>query len=371
MRAIGMSDQPITYLIHCIVENGMLDTGCWMLDAGLSSVQYRDIAAVARGVGARKAGELTSDDEQLRSWLAAYQETNIDIFRHFIMLPLRFGIMADRKEEIEDFLSVSYIHLKWALDRLRGKAEFAVQLSWNLNAVLQEIGHHKRLKSKLELFRGMGDFSHSQRSKMSMGRLLFQAADKKKKEIVESVHRKLIAVSLDSAEGRSGDESVIMNRSYLIEKAAEASFDEAMAELGRENESYLSFRYVGPIPPYSFAPLEFKRGNFELIDDARRKLYLPERARFDEIRASYRRLSLKYHPDKNTDDRQSSERFRQVDEAYKILEAYCCSCGGSLASGETQAQGRLIKRPSREDAIYSFAKDDVEEVFIVERALAR
>ena len=338
-----MVDQSAVCLIHCIVENGIPDTECSMLDARLSSVQYKDIAAVVRKVDAKTAEEIGCHEEKLRNWLEAYQQTNIDIFRHYPMLPLRFGIMVDREKEVENFLSASYIHLKSALDRLRGKAEIAVHLSWDLDAVLQEIGRDRD-------WLGMPD-------KLELGRLLFIAADARKKEIVNCVDGKLSEVSLGSSEGRSADEAIIMNRSYLIEKAEEQSFDEAIAELAEKGESYLSIKYVGPMPPYSFAPLQFSQGNFELIDGARRTLSLRERAHFQDIKNAYRRLSLQHHPDKNSGDAQASEHFRHIDEAYRTLEMYCFSCEGSLAS--------------REEAEYSFAKHDVEEAFVVEGASAR
>jgi len=303
-----------------------------------------------RKVDARIAQELEFHEEELRNWLATYQQTNIDIFRHYTMLPLRFGMMVDQKEDIEDFLTGSYLHIKWALDRLRGKAEFTVQLSWDLSAVLQEISQDGQW---LDGFKGSIDPA----DKIQVGRLLFRTADAKKKEIVASAHHKLAGVSLDSSDGGCVNDLVIMDRSYLIQKSAEEAFDRAMAELGEENESYLNFKYVGPIPPYSFAPVEFRRGNFELIDEARRRLSLPERALLEDIKASYRKLALKYHPDKNPGERKSSQRFRKMDEAYKILETYCHSCSGSLTDGR--------------DMEYSFAESDVEEVFIVERTLAR
>ena len=39
----------------------------------------------------------------------------------------------------------------------------------------------------------------------------------------------------------------------------------------------------------------------------------------DEIKKAYRRLALKYHPDKNPDDSQGEEKFKEACEAYEIL----------------------------------------------------
>lgn len=40
----------------------------------------------------------------------------------------------------------------------------------------------------------------------------------------------------------------------------------------------------------------------------------------DEIKKAYRKLAVKYHPDKNTGDRQAEERFKEIGEAYEVLK---------------------------------------------------
>ncbi|MBI2989091.1 MAG: DnaJ domain-containing protein, partial [Deltaproteobacteria bacterium] len=81
---------------------------------------------------------------------------------------------------------------------------------------------------------------------------------------------------------------------------------------------------------------------------ARKALGLAERSSLEEIKASYRRLSLMHHPDRNPDDPGAEERFRNVARAYEILEAYC------------------ENNPwLEEDRIYSFLRDEVESAVMV------
>ena len=39
----------------------------------------------------------------------------------------------------------------------------------------------------------------------------------------------------------------------------------------------------------------------------------------DEIKKSYRRLAMKHHPDRNTDDSDAARKFKEAKEAYEIL----------------------------------------------------
>ena len=39
----------------------------------------------------------------------------------------------------------------------------------------------------------------------------------------------------------------------------------------------------------------------------------------DQIKSAYRKLAVKYHPDKNKDDKAAEEKFKEASEAYHIL----------------------------------------------------
>ena len=48
-------------------------------------------------------------------------------------------------------------------------------------------------------------------------------------------------------------------------------------------------------------------------------LGVDKKATADEIKKAYRKLALKYHPDRNPDDAAAEESFKQISEAYAVL----------------------------------------------------
>jgi curved DNA-binding protein CbpA len=56
------------------------------------------------------------------------------------------------------------------------------------------------------------------------------------------------------------------------------------------------------------------------LSECYRLLGIPRNATLDDIKVAYRRLARKYHPDINQNDPSASDKFRQVQEAYKMLK---------------------------------------------------
>lgn len=67
--------------------------------------------------------------------------------------------------------------------------------------------------------------------------------------------------------------------------------------------------------------------DFKQIDDARRLLGLGEDARLEEIKDAFRKLSLRYHPDRcdEKNKKYSEEQFKRIVHAKDILLNYCAN----------------------------------------------
>ena len=65
--------------------------------------------------------------------------------------------------------------------------------------------------------------------------------------------------------------------------------------------------------------------DFQKIDNARRLLNLDESATLQEIKESFRKLSLKHHPDRSQGKKKKEceEMFKKINQAYEILMGYC------------------------------------------------
>ena len=69
-----------------------------------------------------------------------------------------------------------------------------------------------------------------------------------------------------------------------------------------------------------------------------------------EIKSAYRRLAVKYHPDKNPNDASAEEKFKEAAEAYEIL-----------SDGEKRARYDQFGHAGTDQYTHQF--NDVEDIF--------
>ncbi|MCF6188124.1 MAG: DnaJ domain-containing protein [Desulfobulbaceae bacterium] len=78
----------------------------------------------------------------------------------------------------------------------------------------------------------------------------------------------------------------------------------------------------------------------------------------DEIKKAYRKLALKYHPDKNAGNKEAEEKFKKISEAYAVL-----SDKEKREEYDTYGSSGFHQRYSQEDIFRGFDVNDILRQF--------
>lgn len=78
----------------------------------------------------------------------------------------------------------------------------------------------------------------------------------------------------------------------------------------------------------------------------------------DEIKKAYRKLALKYHPDKNAGDKKAEDKFKEISEAYAVL-----SDPEKRKQYDTFGSDGFRQRYSQEDIFRNFDLNDILRQF--------
>lgn len=83
-------------------------------------------------------------------------------------------------------------------------------------------------------------------------------------------------------------------------------------------------------------------------------LGVEKNAAADEIKKAYRKLALKYHPDKNPDNKEAEAKFKEINEAYAVL-----SDEKKRKEYDTYGSAGFQQRYSQEDIFKDFNLNDI------------
>jgi hypothetical protein len=309
------------YVYGIVPSGGEIDFGG---EAGerVYAIPYCDIAAVVSIAPARDYASMSR--EELIRKLARHQQVVEQIMRRREVLPVKFGTTLEDRAEVLQALKNGYSEFKAALAKLHDKVQVEVVASWDLQAVLEEIAQEAPL-SELKAKIGEDASSASIPDRIRLGEAIKQSLDRRRERYQQEAIAPLAGCAVETRLNPLFDDSLVLNVAMLLLMERLPELDDRLDRLDAALDGRLTFRRVGPLPPYSFSTVEIRRISPEEVRQARERLALPPEAGPEQVKQAYYRQARKFHPDGRAGDSADSVRFAEVRSAAKLLTSCVCA----------------------------------------------
>lgn len=290
--------------------------------AQIYTIPYQDIACVVKNTDMDSLGSM--EKAVLGRLLVEHQRTIETAMKDCTVIPFKFGTIVESDDEVKRVLERGYAEFKEKLRIMHRRIELDLVALWHdLDGVVRTIGEETEEIKKFKDDVAKRPPEESFQDRIKIGAMIKDALDEKRGNLQTEMLSFLKQRVADFQKHELMDDRMILNCAFLLHKDKESEFDEALNELNSRYDEKVDFRCVGPLPPYSFSTIEVKKVAYAEIDAARQLLGLNEEATIQEIKESYRKMSLKIHPDNDPEDPRLKKKFEDVAKAYKLLSNYC------------------------------------------------
>jgi hypothetical protein len=216
------------------------------------TIAFHDLVAVVSDVPGSRF-DLT------RGNLVEHQLVLDEVLTRSDVLPFSFGTVAASDEEVRDLLLRSgFDALHEQLDYVRGCVELELRAFWDQERLFTEIAQEndevRALRDTIPLLPN----DEAAVAKITLGQLAEAEIELKSTWEADGILDVLDPIAVEVLVSPNLSDTMLLNAAFLVERAREQEFDDAVFALGEARVGRLIFNYVGPLPPYSFINLAFE-----------------------------------------------------------------------------------------------------------------
>ncbi|MBK8046192.1 MAG: GvpL/GvpF family gas vesicle protein [Anaerolineales bacterium] len=249
---------------------------------GLEVVAHNGIAAIVSDAPPFDYASLPK--QQLVKVLSQHQYTTEQIMRvTATLLPVKFGTLLNRRD-VEKMLAQACPDFTQALDNLKGNIEVELIVIWDPQRVFVELAQTPEIAELLSLAPGLPP-EQVQQLQIAVGVRVKQLLDARREQIAQIVQGALSELATDVEANAIVNDQVVANFAFLLPEANQSEFERRVESLDEQFGGNLTFKVVGPLPPYSFGTVEIEHLLPEDIAWAREILGLSFAATGEQIRA--------------------------------------------------------------------------------------
>jgi len=250
--------------LYCVAESGVeTSLGKIGIDSQeVYTIPFMDLCAVVHRCPPEPYK--SEDNEVVKRWVMAHERVVETVGERFgNVLPAGFDTIIKSEEDvtaeenIKKWLKQAQPSLKEKMNKIRGKAEYVVQIFWEPKLVAEEI-----TKTHPEIRRIDQDMKSKPQGmaymlKHKVENILKKEMEKRVSLCFEDFHTRIKncvdEIRVEKTKRTDEKKQMIMNLSCLVDEKKSKQLGEELEKINKEEG--FTVRFTGPWPPYSFVAL--------------------------------------------------------------------------------------------------------------------
>jgi hypothetical protein len=191
-----------------------------------------------------------------REDLEAHQRVLTEVVQAGTVLPMRFGVVMDDEDVIRRDLLDRHRHdLTELLGALKGRVQMTLKGFYEQDVVLREVvAERPDIRRLNDAVKGRPEAA-TQQARIELGQRVAAAVEDRRAQEEQAIVERLRPLVADMQVDEPTSERAAVQAQLLVDRDRRGELDEAVRRLGEEQAGRIGFRYLGPLPPYSFADL--------------------------------------------------------------------------------------------------------------------
>jgi hypothetical protein len=217
--------------------------------AGVRTVRHAGLAALVSDVG---GGALAAAKELRAHWKVLDEAST-----RATVLPIRFGTVMESERAVrEQLLEPNAERLVGLLRELSGRVQLSVKGDYDEERLLRDVvGGSPDVAALRERLRDLPEAA-GYYDRIRLGELVAAEVDRRREGDREVALGRLAPLAVSARTEAPTRAEGAFNLAFLVEGDRVDRFSAGVRELGAELGERVRIRYVGPLPPYSFAEAE-------------------------------------------------------------------------------------------------------------------
>lgn len=197
-----------------------------------------------------------------REYLVLHETVIEETMKKHTVLPVRFCAIAEDENMVRKILAKEHDRFIDLLREIDGKVELGLKAVFKEGAIYSDIlaAYDEIRIKKEELEKNPGVCARPRL--MEIGAMIENALEKEKARHKEHILKSLEPFSVKFKVNNTYGERMIINASFLVDKAKEILVDLKVNDLNDQYGAKITFKYVGPLPPFNFVTVTIATGGY-------------------------------------------------------------------------------------------------------------